>query len=358
MKTVLIVEDSATAALLLKAMINSDSQLTVVACVGSGEEALRYLERHPRPDLITMDICLPGMDGFSTIQAILQQYPIPIVVVSSLVDKSQTEASFEALRVGALGLVPKPHGPGHPEHLKTTRTLLRTLRTMAEVPVVTRKKQAAGYTAGSISLSGVSASSAKRLDLLLIGASTGGPPIIQQILASLPVDFPGCVLIVQHIAAGFESSMVDWLQHSCALPITLAVNGARLTPGTVSLAPAECFMSLASDGTLRLQPSPHSDVRGTVDHLFLSAANTDFAPQSLALLLTGMGRDGAEGLLKLRQNGALTVAQDQASCTVYGMPAVAAQLNAATHILSPGAVIDMLPQWFSAPLHYRRSSVQ
>lgn len=362
MKRVLVVEDSLTSSLLMQRLIQDSADLALAGAVASGEETLRFLERE-QPDVISMDVGLPGINGFETIRRILQRYPIPIVVVTALADHDAAAASFEAIAAGALTLIPKPVGPSHPDHRASANLFTRTLRNMADVPVITRRIYTP-YMQDNLSASDsanlyqncVSASSARHSStssngrnyrLLLIGASTGGPPVIQEILAALPFGFAGAVVVSQHISRGFEDSLADWLGQTCKLPLSIGRNGEHPRPGTVTLTPPGCPCCFHPDGSLFVPTSAKEDISGTIDVLFQSAAKY-FGQETVAVLLTGMGRDGAQGLLELKQAGAATISQNEATCLVFGMPAEAEHLGASKWVLPPLAIIEKIHHLFAS----------
>ncbi len=253
-------------------------------------------------------------------------------------------ASFHALEAGALAVLAKPPGPGHPEHAAATDELLRTIKVMAEVGVVKRwKKTGAGAAAApAYPLRPPPRPAQQDLRLVAIGASTGGPLALQTILARLRQPFGAPVLIVQHISPGFVDGLVEWLGRSCEFDVRIAVHGEQAQSGRVYLAPDGVHMAAQSDGRIVLtDAAAEHGVRPAVSCLFRSVA-AQYGAYAAGVLLTGMGRDGAQELKDMRDAGALTIAQDRDSSIVHGMPGEAVKLGAAQHVLAPEAIAALL----------------
>ena len=334
---VLVVDDSPVARELLVYLLNSDAQLQVIGVVADGEQAIEAAQRL-RPDVITMDIHLPRMDGYAATRAIMESAPTRIVMVSASPAIQAVAASFRALEAGALAVLAKPPGPGHPEHAACTDELLRTIKVMAEVGVVKRWKK----TGTAVGQACPPVPPRRDLRLLAIGASTGGPLVLQTILARLQQPFGAPVLIVQHISAGFVAGLVEWLGRSCDFDVRIAVHGELAQAGRVYLAPDGAHMTAHADGRIVLTGvPPEHGVRPAVSCLFRSVA-AQYGSHAAGVLLTGMGRDGAQELKDMRDAGALTIAQDRDSSIVYGMPGEAVKLGAAQHVLAPEAIATLL----------------
>lgn len=333
---VLVVDDSNSVRALLMHILGTAPGLAVVGCAADGEEALK-LARELRPDVITMDLHMPRMDGFEAIRRIMRECPTRIVVVSGSDDRAEVDASFRAIEAGALVLVRRPLGIGNPAHADSARDLVRTVKAMAEVRVVRRwsdARRAARPLQGA----------PRRL--VVIGASTGGPTVLRDILAELPRDYPLPVVIVQHLAPGFMDGLAIWLAEASGYPVEVLKDGAPLVGGRACLVPEGWQATLGPGlvGRLVLAPPEHG-MCPSVSYLF-RAIDPELRAATAAVLLTGMGKDGAVEMKLLREHGALTIAQDRASAVVYGMPGEALRLDAVMLVLEPaeiGKVLARLP---------------
>lgn len=339
---VLVADDSSVAREFLSHLINGTPGMQVVGAAADGREAVELTERL-RPDIITMDITMPRMSGREAIERIMQTVPTPIVVVTSNTITEELRATFQSLESGALAIVPRPHGIGTPEHEADTRHLLETLRLMAEIKVVRRIPRAGGSVATRVRRPG---GGSGHYRVVAIGASTGGPAVLKTLLAELPADFGVPVLVVQHIAAGFVDGFALWLQETTALTVRLAREGELVQPGVVYLAPDEAHLGVDRQERITLLPEACAPrLTGipcpSAHHLFERVLLT-YGAQSIGVLLTGMGRDGAESLLKMRRAGAMTIAQDKESSVVHGMPGEAIALGAADFVLPPARIAELL----------------
>lgn len=336
---VLVVDDSSAVRALLEHILGAAPGLQVVGCAADGEQALR-LACELKPDVITMDLQMPRMDGYEAIRRIMQACPTRIVVVSGSEDRAEVDASFRAIEAGALVLVRRPYGLGNPAHAETAEALVRTVRAMAEVRVVRRRVDARREAARK---QGV------QRRLVAIGASTGGPTVLRDILAELPAGFSLPVVIVQHLAPGFAQGMADWLGGASGYPVELARDGAVLLGGRAYLVPDGRQPALGYGLAFRLLQAPaEHGMCPSVSHLF-RAIDPELRPATAAVLLTGMGKDGAAELKQLREHGALTIAQDRASSVVYGMPGEAVRLDAAMLVLQPSEIGKLLARLPTEP---------
>lgn len=338
---VLVVEDSPVVREFLIHVLNSDPDIRVVGTARDGEEALETVRRQ-RPDVITMDIHMPRLNGLEATRRIMETDPTPIVIVSGSEDPREVATTFDAMEAGALAVLRRPAGIGHPEHEATARELVQAVKLMSEVKVVRRWPRARREApAPRPSKMGLAPESAE-VRIVAIGASTGGPPVLQTILAALPKDFPAPVLIVQHMAAGFVRGFVEWLAKSCDLPVHVAMHGELMLSGHVYVAPDEFQMKVERGGRITLtRDAPENGLRPSVSYLLRSVAEV-YGSEAVAGLLTGMGRDGAEELRLLKEKGAVTFAQDKASSVVHGMPGEAIRLDAAMLILPPDKIAAVL----------------
>lgn len=328
---VLIVDDSPTQRLLVRAILERDADLAVVGEARSGEEAVRACPRL-QPDLLTMDINMPGMDGYEAIRQIMSESPRPIIVLTSLGSQPLVEISFKALQLGALVALAKP--AGLPPEDRDARNLIAQIKLMAEVKVVRR---AAGKPpAGSPGLplrAPALAGPPEIFRLAVLGISTGGPPALQVLLNQLTPSFSVPLVIVQHISRGFVTGLAAWLNQTTPLPCKVIEPGDILRPGRVYLAPDDRHVIVKPAGLVWLDASePVKGHRPAVNLLFQSAAR-NYGAAAIGVLMTGMGEDGAQGLLAMRQAGAYTLAQDEGSSVVFGMPKAAIDLGAAQEVL-------------------------
>ena len=341
MINVLVVEDSPVVREFLIHILSSDPGITVIATAHDGEEALDLVRRH-RPDVITMDIHMPKLNGLEATRLIMETNPTPIVIVSGSESTQEVATTFDAMDAGALAVLRRPAGIGHTDHQATARDMVQTIKLMSEVKVVRRwsRMRNAGPILHSATMSLVRESA--RIRIVTMGASTGGPSAIEAILAALPKNFPVPILIVQHMSAGFIGGFVQWLRSSSRLPVHLATHGELLLPGHVYVAPDEYQMKVEREGKIALtKDEPEYGLRPSVSYLFRSVAEV-YGSDSVAGLLTGMGRDGAEEMRLLKEKGAVTFAQDKESSVVHGMPGEAIKLDAAMLVLPQEKIAAVL----------------
>lgn len=344
MINVLIVDDSLTTREFLKYIIELDPELRLTGEARTGDEAVRRVAEQ-RPDVVIMDIQMPGMDGYKATREIMETHPLPIIMYSSLVAPEKTENIFKAMQAGAVAVAQKPPGLANPESRPLVDKLLRTVKLMAEVKVVRRLPRKHSPQPARPVAKLLSARNLTDVRIIAIGASTGGPPVIQRILKDLPRDFPVPIAIVQHIAAGFLPGMLEWLSRETPLKLKIAETGDALLPGQVCFAPEDADMGISGDGKLLIRR--HSRNQGQValnrpiSHLFQSVA-AHHGPYAIGILLTGMGNDGAAGLRQMMLSGAQTLIQDRETSTVFGMPAEALKLDAAQYVLSPSEIATFL----------------
>ena len=329
---VLVVDDSPVVREFLVHILSSDPVLTVIGTAGDGEEALDIVRRQ-RPDVITMDIHMPKMNGLDATRLIMETDPTPIVIVSGTEDPSEVATTFNAMDAGALALLRRPAGIGHPDHEAMAQDMIQTVKLMSEVKVIRRwpRKRPAAPTprTGKVGLARESA----RIRVVAMGASTGGPPALETILAALSKDFPVPILIVQHMAPGFIKGFARWLAASTGMPVHVATHGESLLPGHVYVAPDDHQMKVDREGKIALTKNdPEHGLRPSISYLFRAVAAV-YGADAVVGLLTGMGRDGASELRLLKEHGAVTFAQDRDSSVVHGMPGEAIKLDAAMLVL-------------------------
>ena len=337
---VLVAEDSTVTRMFLVHLLESDPQIRVIGAVNDGQAALDFVEEKT-PDVVLMDIHMPRLDGFEATRRIMETRPVPIVICSATASAKDVVIAFQAMEAGAIACVEKPLGREHGDFEAIAAHLLETVKLMSEVKVVRR--------AARSHLAPLSAAHTARwqrapaqIKLIGIGASTGGPPVLQTILAGLPKDFAAPILVVQHIAHGFLAGMAEWLNQTTGLQIHIASYGAIPLPGHVYLAPDDFHMGIGANGHILLtKEEPENHLRPAVSYLFRSLAAA-YGPNALGVLLTGMGKDGAAELKLMRDKGAITIAQDRESSVVHGMPGEAIALGGATHVLPADKIADAL----------------
>jgi two-component system chemotaxis response regulator CheB len=386
---VVVVDDSALMRRMITNLIERDPSIRVVGAARDGREAIALVQAL-RPDIVTMDVRMPVMDGLATTEHLMAYCPTPILVLTASLASHEVDITFRMLDAGALEVIEKPHGETPLTIERAGFDLIRRIKTLARVKVVThlrgrrkagdgaeaqlaiqprrpsgdgRMRQGAATTPKApLAVSRASAHArptttaesqpavqppaaraAMPLDfpLVVIGASTGGPRIVHQILAELPRGLAAGVLVVQHIAAGFSLGMTEWLSSASALPVRLAVEGYTIRPGEVLVAPDQRDLLITSHGTVHLSENPLLIQRPAID-VTMQAAAEMFGAKAIGVLLTGMGRDGAYGMLTIRRSGGHTIAQDEASSAIFGMPRAAIQLGAATEVLPSSQIAARL----------------
>lgn len=343
---VLVVEDSPSVREFLVYLFASDQEIQVIGTANNGAEALEVV-KDKKPDVITMDLHMPKMDGYTATRAIMENFPTPIVIVTGSSSTDRMATTISALEAGALAVTKRPAGIGHPDHAATVRELIQTVKLMSEIKVVrrwARRRMPAPAEPGAIrpDIAHFSAPLPKNIRLVAIGSSTGGPLVLQQIFSGLPKNFPVPVIVVQHIAAGFTEGFVEWLADSTGFPISVATDGEIMEPGHVYIVPNGYQAAVDSYGRIALKKDGSENGHcPSVSRLFHSVA-TAYGPNAIGILLTGMGKDGAAELGLMKAQGAVTIAQDKESSVVHGMPGVAIELGAASYVLSPDKIAAVL----------------
>lgn len=315
---VLVVEDSPTVSQLLVSMLESDPDIRVVGRATDGAEAVRKALRLS-PDLITMDVMMPGMDGLAATREIMTVAPTPIIIVSSVATQSSVSLSLDATQAGALMVLPKPEGPSDDSFEAQREQLVTMAKAMAHVKVVRQwaQQQWPGLTPGEEQR----ALDARTGDvrIVTIGCSTGGPAALRQLLGEMPATLRVPILVVQHMAHGFAEGLARWLDSGTPLRVKLAEDLEPLAPGTVYVAPDDVHLGVTRDNRARLLGLPPiGGFRPSISHLFTSAAEVH-GPGAVGVLLTGMGSDGVAGLADLKRAGGIALVQDESTSVVYGM---------------------------------------
>ncbi|MBI5696572.1 MAG: chemotaxis response regulator protein-glutamate methylesterase [Nitrospirae bacterium] len=342
---VLVVDDSAFMRKALTRMLSSDYMIEVVDTASDGEEGYRKV-RSLLPDVVTLDVKMPGMDGLTALGKIMRDCPVPVLMLSSLTSEGG-EVTLRALDLGAVDFIDKSSATTAMDILSIAGDLITKVKAAAGVDAEKMARSAAATKRPPAPprepepVQPAEAVPAGRAaprpmpgrgvyELVAIGTSTGGPPALQTILTGIPAGLAACVLVVQHMPIGFTASLAQRLDTLCDLSVSEAVDGDRAAPGRCLIAPSGMHMTVVRDADglyVRLSSEPEGTLhRPSVDVLFESVAKVVRA-RALALILTGMGHDGARGIKLIRDAGGRTVAQDEASCVVYGMPKVAVEMG-------------------------------
>ncbi|MGB7444331.1 MAG: chemotaxis-specific protein-glutamate methyltransferase CheB [Coleofasciculaceae cyanobacterium] len=340
---VLLVEDSQIALTILKRILNSSPEIEVV---GEARTGLEGLEKIPQvnPDVICTDLHMPVMDGLEFTSEVMTLYPKPILVISVSVQEEDTHRVFQLLEAGAVDIFPKPSaGLAENNHL-LRRQLIDKVKILSGVRVF-KKKRKLPITANNLNSKNIDHiyfKSHPSPKILAVGASTGGPLVLQELFSQLPADFPLPIICVQHICNGFLQGLVDWLNSSCRLSIEIAKPGDRPERGKIYFPQEQQHLELDANGRFICSDSPAVDGhRPSVTVMFESVVKF-YGRKTLAVLLTGMGKDGAKGMLTISKAGGFTIAQDQATSVVFGMPKEAIDLGAAKLILPASAIAPRL----------------
>lgn len=335
---VLIVEDTLVGQSLLKGILADDPRFEVIGTALNGKQAVDFVAID-LPDVVSMDIYMPEMDGVEATRQIMRNSPVPIVIVSSFYTPEEIKMSFSILQAGALTILSRPFGPGHPQFIQTARNYRNTLKMMSEVKVLPRRS-ATSFPQRVARIPDPSGKlNARQCKIVAIGASAGGPQAIQVILNGLPKEIPVPILIVQHIDAHFASGYCDWLNTTSKLPVHIASNGDVMLPGHAYLPPGDHHLGLQREGVINVSNNPaEKGLRPTVSFLF-NSVHAIYGKNSICILLSGMGTDGATELKMLHDAGALTIAQDAESALVHGMPGEAIRLGGTSRVLSPAEIV-------------------
>jgi two-component system, chemotaxis family, protein-glutamate methylesterase/glutaminase len=380
--TVVVVDDSATQRRFIRAAVALDPMLEVVGEARNGRDAVALVERL-RPTAVLMDLHLPVMNGIQAIERIMAVRPTPIVVYSSFVDGIDRANAASAYAAGAVDVMAKP-GPNDSGRLEEyAEALRRRLRVAGRVRVITHPRGKLGMSGATLTTFRLGPGSAaaerngadpvvprqvvvttetpgsasnrvdsialRQVQVLAIGASTGGPQALAMLLAGLPEQTTASIVVVQHMADGFMEGLVAWLDDICSLPVVLGASGKRLAPGTVTIAPSGLNLVVHD----RLRVTTHEPEVGQyhvpgIDATFTSVAET-YGSTAVGVLMTGMGRDGAIGLKRMRDLGGLTIGQDESTSAVYGMPAAAMSVDAVDIQLPLPEICEAVNRLLSAP---------
>lgn len=319
---VLVVDDSAFMRQMIKKMLEADPQIQVVGYARDGEEALEKVQRF-KPDVLTLDVEMPGLNGLETLEQLMCRYPTPVVMLSAVTSEG-AQATIKALELGAVDFVAKPER--RTDIVQLAQELPLKVKMAASVPVtkVCPKKKIKPHPVSIQPPLEGKLSKKKSIDVVAIGTSTGGPAALHTLISSLPAQLPAAILIVQHMPPGFTASLAQRLNELGRIPVKEAQNGDLVQKGQALLAPAGWQMEVVRDGAqVRVKLSKESPIptlfKPSVDVLFMSVAKV-YGARSLGVVMTGMGNDGLRGLKAMKEQGALGLAEAESSCIVYGMP--------------------------------------
>jgi two-component system, chemotaxis family, protein-glutamate methylesterase/glutaminase len=328
---VMLVDDSPLSVEIIGRMLATAPEIRIVGTASNGVEALELIPQ-VRPDVICTDLHMPKMDGLALIREVMVRQPLPILVLSVSVQTEQKHNIFQMLEAGALDILAKPRGGLESDFGVTAQDLITKIRILSGVKVIA-KRRAAGNAVAEQTPPSLAGPATVAPRIIGIGASTGGPQALQKVLAHLPADFPLPLVCVQHIAEGFMQGLVDWLAACCRIQGRRAEEGAAPHPGTAYFPPDDRHLEIDGAGTFLCSSAlPFSGHRPSVDIAFSSLAR-HYGAAAAGVLLTGMGQDGAHGMLDIARAGGLTIAQDEESSIVFGMPRRAIELGAAKHVL-------------------------
>lgn len=340
---VLVVDDSAFMRKALSGMLERDPRLSVVGVARNGEEAIQKVAEL-KPDVVTMDVEMPGMNGLDALRQIMATSPLPVLMVSSLTEEGAKETLL-ALEFGAVDYLPKQLEGVATNITAVEQELIAKVLGAAKAKVVRRSSAATAAAAKTIikpaiggSLTASSVSATRGMKLVAIGCSTGGPLALQEILPLFPADFPAAVLIVQHMPVGFTRSLADRLDQAAALRVKEAEPGDALTVGQALLAPGGFHMTLDANDRIALNQNPTvHGVRPAID-VTLTSIVQRYRAATIGVVLTGMGRDGTNGALLVRGAGGRVIAEAESSCVVWGMPRSVVEAEAADLVVPLGDV--------------------
>lgn len=335
---VLLVEDSQLTLVILRRILKSSPQIEVVGEARTGLEALELIP-NLQPDVICTDLHMPKMDGLEFTSEVMALYPRPILVISSWVQEEDTPHVFQLLEAGALDIFPKPSAGLTTEDKVFNQELINKIQILSGVKVFKKKRKSSSFVRR---IETFSSKSYAKPEIIAIGASTGGPQAINELFAQLPSDFPIPIICVQHICLGFLQGFLDWLATSCRLPIQIAEPGDIPKPGTIYFPREQQHLELDDRGQFICSNSrPFDGHRPSVTVMFKSVAKF-YGRAAVGILLTGMGRDGAEGMQYIAQAGGLTIAQDETTSVIFGMPKEAIELGAVKLVLPIHAIAPKL----------------
>jgi two-component system, chemotaxis family, protein-glutamate methylesterase/glutaminase len=330
--SVLLVEDSPVALEILDRLLASSPDIKVVGKARNGKEAIDLIPKL-QPKVICTDLHMKEMDGLELTKQVMANHPRPILVVSTSVQKEDTNTIFELLQAGAVDVFPKPNTGLASDYEQVKRDLITKIKILSGVTVFTKRQTPVVSTVNSANNFTFPANITGTVRVITIGASTGGPQALHKIIAPLPANLPVPVICTQHISQGFLQGLVDWLDSECQVKVKIAQAGEMPCPGTVYFAPDQNHLELDAQGKFIYGSSiPVDSHCPSVSVTFRSVAKF-YSRAVISILLTGMGKDGATGMQAISEAGGITIAQDEKTCVVFGMPKEAIALGVVQHVL-------------------------
>jgi two-component system chemotaxis response regulator CheB len=340
---VLLVDDSPLALALLKRMLATSPDVQVVGTACNGQEALGMVPTLD-PQVICTDLHMPVMDGLAFTREVMTRFPRPILVISSTVEPGEAAKTYPVLDAGALDLMPKPSLETGADFDRVARDLVMRVRILAGVRVIRRAPAHAEPPEKVEKPEAPSSIRAVSAKMVVIGASTGGPMALRTILGQLSGDFRLPVICVQHISEGFLAGLVEWLGSQCRVKTEVARSGDAPRVGTVYFPPERMHLEMDARGRFRSSERPSVAGHRPSVTVTMNSVAEYYGRFAVGVLLTGMGSDGAEGMATIARAGGLTLAQNEESCVVFGMPRQAIERGAARHVLSPDEIAAALTQ--------------
>ncbi len=345
MINILIVDDSQVVIETLKQVFSTDPHIQIAGIANNGKQAVEFVNQF-KPDVITMDINMPVMDGLEAISEIMQTNPVPIIIISGFLDSKDPADNFKALESGAVVMIEKPRAVGSPEFQRYSKDLIEKVKVLSKIKVFkrTRKNKPAAEIQNNNGIKRITGIEKeiknRKIEIIAIGTSTGGPVIINNLLKSLPKSFNIPIIIIQHIVPDFTTDFAKWLNENSSIPVEIPMNGDKIEKGKCYIA-RQGFNLAVKNGKFLLLSDNESKNSPSVSVLFSSVVK-EYGSRAIGILLTGMGKDGAKELKEMKDSGALTIVQDKETSVVYGMPGEALKLNAANYVMNPEQISEVL----------------
>ncbi|HPR17417.1 MAG TPA: chemotaxis protein CheB [Candidatus Cloacimonadota bacterium] len=340
---VLIVEDSKVVCNFLKYLFEQDGEMEVAGICHNGADAIRLVDKL-KPDVVTMDVDMPIMSGIEATQKIMATNPVPIVIVTTSRNARERDLSMEALAAGALKVLNKPHAITNQAKQDSATELVRMVKLLSEVKVITRKAQSKQFKEDISSQTNYQFPSIEEVmdkDIIVIGISSGGPPVLQEIFSDITPAFPLPIVVAQHITKGFLQGLVNWLNNLNVIQAQVARKNEIFVKGKIYFAPDDANLRIVAKNHFDVVAPEKDQICSSVAELFRSTGKV-YGNKTIAMILTGMGKDGALETKHLFDLGALTIAQDKESALIHGMPGVAINLGGAKYIMNTQDIKSLL----------------